>query len=224
MKTESEVLILFGGGLDSGVMVERYASLNPFLLYFDYGQKASQGERRALRYFAHKHSLGSLATELPSRSFAPSPLTSKALITDAQQHSLNYIPGRNMLFAAFAFSLASAHGFKRILLGASPAPESSAFHDAKSKFADLFNTLTEFGYPGETRPVLEMPLVHLNRRDYIAEALKTEPLLFNYCFTCYESIAATYECGKCVHCQQKAELARELGVSSYFAARDGSKR
>lgn len=212
-KPNTDMLILFGGGLDSGVMVEMYAKEKPFLLYFDYGQKASNGERRALRYFAHKHALGSLVVEIPVHAIAPSPLTTGVAVSDPSKHALNYIAGRNMLFAAYAFSIASALGLRRIMLGASPAPEDSAFHDAKLGFAERFNMMTEFGYPSEKRPVLEMPLVKLVRKDYIALALLSEPKLFNYCFTCYESTISTRECGRCVHCQQKASLALELGVT-----------
>src|SRR5438105_644256 len=99
-------LILFGGGLDSCALTVRNAHLNPFLLYFDYGQKALIGELRALRYFKDKYRLDSYIATLDPHVIPLSPLTEGKLERDAKQHARNYIPGRNLLFGAFAFSFA----------------------------------------------------------------------------------------------------------------------
>jgi 7-cyano-7-deazaguanine synthase in queuosine biosynthesis len=211
--TQPRSLILFGGGLDSCVMVERYAKHAPILIYFYYGQKAYKGEFEALRYFRDKHGLESHIVEIDPRIIPRSPLTSELAVTDAANHGNNYIPGRNLIFSALAYSFAARHGLTRVLLGASPAPPESTFYDAKADFARSFNLLTADTYPNED-VALYFPLVDGDRTEYVEQALKTEPDLFRRSFTCYES-ATKEECGRCVHCQQKQTLARKLGVQNY---------
>lgn len=215
-------LILFGGGLDSCALVEQNRCFNPVLLYFDYGQKALPGEMRAMEYFAAKYRLDTEVIVVSASIIPRSPLTTEGVVKRMQEHASNYIPGRNLIFSALAFSYAVRYGLGPILLGASPAPPESAFHDAKVSFAAAFNALTALAYPmrdpGATSllldtPLLLFPLVNEVRKDYLAAALKHEPRLFEVSFTCYEG-AGEYECGECVHCQQKAALAKELGAST----------
>lgn len=202
-------LLLFGGGLDSCAMVEFYALHNPVLLYFEYGQKAQVGELRALEYFAKKHKLESHIVSLPT-VIPASPLTTEEVVTEASDHAKNYIPGRNLLFGAIAYSYAARRHLAPILLGASPAPADSVFNDAKTDFQLKFNELVDFAYPEEAT-WLFLPLVTGVRREYLARALIREPDLFKIAFTCYES-RTEKECGVCVHCQQKADLAKQLNA------------
>lgn len=209
----SDSIILFGGGLDSGAMVEMLTKLGarPLLLFFDYNQKALRGERRALHYFKHKHRLESYGIEIPSGVLPDSPLTTRARVDD---HAQNYLPGRNMLFSALAWPVAVRLGVDRIYLGASPAPETSVYLDAKKSFQHAFNTMTKAGY-GQGMPELRMPLVELDRRQYLTETLEREPNLFDVTFSCYESATET-ECGVCTHCLIKAEAYRDIMRNKAF--------
>lgn len=213
MYPASRPLILFGGGLDSCAMVEFNHSFNPVLMHFDYGQKALRGELHALLYYEKKYGLSAERIKLPSALVPASPLTSEEVVTDASKHSANYIPGRNLLFGAIAYSFACAHDLKPILLGASPAPADSAFRDAKAEFSRSFNQLVAETYP-DTLPWLMLPLVSGVRKEYLARALLSEPDLFKIAYTCYEEPEGVHalECGKCVHCQQKQELAKQLNA------------
>jgi 7-cyano-7-deazaguanine synthase len=206
--TTHRPLILFGGGLDSCALVEFYHHLNPVLLYFRYGQKSEVGEMRALHYFSTKYQLTTAVIVLDPSTIPASPLTVLDVVAAKEDHAQNYIPGRNLLFSSMAFSYAESKGLRPIMLGASPAPPESEFYDAKTEFARTFNRLVADTYP-DAAAWLEMPLVEDVRAEYLGRALKTEPNLFGVSFTCYESRTET-ECGKCVHCQQKAELRRQL--------------
>ena len=202
----SNSIILFGGGLDSAAMVEMLALIGskPLLLYFDYGQKAMQGETRAMEYFSRKHKLPTQRVEVPKGIFPDSPLTNQAIAT---KHAQNYLPGRNMVFAALAFPIAVRIGASRIYLGASPADASSVFLDAKRAFATAFNTMLSLGYRDEVR--LTMPLIEQNRESYLKKAMITEPDLFRVSFSCYESNTVT-ECGLCTHCAIKRDMQRKV--------------
>jgi len=202
----SGVMILFGGGLDSCAMVEMYQPLNPTLVFFDYGQKAFSGEFAALQYFTDKYQLSSHVIKVPASITPDSPLTNAAMATD---HDANYMPGRNLIFSALAFSLACKLKLELMLLGASPAADSSVYNDAKTTFAQLFNAMTSFGYPSAPNeahtPELRMPLLTMQRLDYVHFAYTKEPRLFDIAFSCYESKTTT-ECGQCTHCKIKAEM------------------
>jgi 7-cyano-7-deazaguanine synthase in queuosine biosynthesis len=192
-------------------LVLQFEHLSPVLMHFDYGQKAAYGEYKAMFHYANKLKLDCEEVRVPPFLFADSPLTTREVVVDASQHASNYLPGRNMLFSAMGFSYASKYRLSPIMLGASPAPPESAFHDAKIEFAAAFNVLARTGYP-EAPPPLLMPLVSGDRENYVRAALSRDPELFMRSFTCYES-TSDVECRRCVHCQQKAALAQRLGAA-----------
>jgi len=196
-------MILFGGGIDSCALVELYRPYDPILVYFDYGQKAYSGEVAATIHYATKYNLRSHVIKVPPTILPSSPLTDGAMASD---HAQNYLPGRNLVFAALALPLAIKLGCTEILLGASPSND-NVYNDAKQPFADMFNALAGFGYPGA--PALRMPLLKMKRIDYARFALSREPRLFDIAFSCYESKTVD-ECGLCTHCKIKAALKNEV--------------
>lgn len=203
---EQSPVILFGGGLDSGAMVE-YAirsKKTPVLFHIDYGAKARMGEYRALLYFATKHALQHRVMQLPLFLYERSPLHAGEMVSD---HRKNYLPGRNLLFLTLAASFASGIGSQEVWTGFHTEPEGSVFEDAKAKFLRSLDLLMLETYPGF--PKLVAPFIMLEREEYLREALATEPLLFARTFSCYESTTIT-ECGKCTHCQMKVKLADEI--------------
>jgi 7-cyano-7-deazaguanine synthase in queuosine biosynthesis len=167
-------LILFGGGLDSCALVEFYHDMDPTLLYFDYGQKATVGERRALLHYAEKFGLRRFVIEVPRLLIPPSPLTTEQVITSADDHAKNYLPGRNMLFGAMAFSFAASRNLAPIILGASPAPPESAFNDAKQGIRDAVQYGPRLRVPRQ-RQLVAHPARRGNREDYVRRALVRDP-------------------------------------------------
>ncbi|TFH07287.1 MAG: hypothetical protein E4H07_09300, partial [Nitrosomonadales bacterium] len=75
-------VLLFGGGLDSGALVEwamRQSSKKlPYLFYVDYGAHATGGEVKAMNYFATKYDLKCRVVPL-SNVFGNSPLIDKGI-------------------------------------------------------------------------------------------------------------------------------------------------
>lgn len=216
-----DAVVLFGGGLDAGSMVELYWQeteqlSNLFLLYVDYGAKATFGETEALRYFANKYRHGSMILPLPSEVFPPNPITNAEMTSD---HKDDYLPGRNLLLAALAFPVAVRHKCYEIWLGAAPTDDPYMLQwakDMQQPFVDGFNITTAFAYGIDT-PRFRAPLLSFaSKSEYVEAAMNTEPALFEKTFSCYQS--ATLEpCGKCSHCLYRAILLSEIEAANKAA-------
>lgn len=201
------MLILFGGGLDSGAVVE-WAIHNkhrPFLLYIDYGAKASHGEMGSLTYFVGKHALDYRVIGLRGAVIG-NPLVDQSVVSD---HALNYIPGRNLLFASIGLSVAASRKESFVAMGFHLEPEGSVYADAKPEFVREVNTLTRHIY-GVEYPSIYAPFIARERADYLTETVRDfESRLFDRTFSCYES-STSVECGRCTHCIAKSRLLQDV--------------
>ena|SRR5580765_4326352 len=208
---QQDLIILYGGGLDSGVTTTQawQQNRNPLLLYFDYGAKATRGELKSLAYVGDKFKFETMVVKIPPEIIPPSPLTEGAMIEAGESQLRNEVPGRNVLFAALAFSLAKRRNIRAIWIGADPPTTWIGFKDSKQPTFDAFNSMTAYAY-GEDAPRLYAPLLAMkDARYYIRYALRSLPELFKVTFSCYES-STEEECGQCKHCIRKARLLADL--------------
>lgn len=203
---EMAPVILFGGGLDSGAMVEHAIMLGktPILFHIDYGAKARAGEHRALLHFAIKYNLRYKVCSLPKFLYEKSPLHEGAM---AKDHAKNFLPGRNLIFLSIGASWAASIESREVWTGFHVEPPESVYEDAKARFLYELDQLMEQTYDGFPR--LVAPFIQREREDYLREAMKTESLLFQRTFSCYES-SYVQECGKCTHCQAKEALYKKV--------------
>lgn len=214
-RRQVETVVLFGGGIDAGAMVELYRPVeNLYLLYFDYGAKAATGEIAALRYFMDKYLLPGAVVQIDPQVFPPNPITNAAMTDD---HKDDYLPGRNMVLAALAFPIAVKLGAKRIYLGAAPLPPGDPMiawaRDMQQPFVNRFNHMTDFAY-GSQHPVPELvaPLLRFKHKAiYTKLALRTEPRLFEVTTSCYQS-KTLVPCGRCAHCLYRVQLRAEVAA------------
>lgn len=201
-------IILFGGGLDSGVMTAQawQQQKAPLLLYFDYGAKATVGELEALRYTGARFKYDTMVINVPKEIIPPSPLTEGTMVTDQAK---NEVLGRNVLFASMAFCLATRLHVREIWIAADPPTTWVGFKDSKQPTFDAFNSMTAYAY-GEDSPRIYAPLLAFkDAKYYIKYALRSFPELFDRTFSCYESTTLV-ECGKCNHCERKRKLRQGL--------------
>jgi 7-cyano-7-deazaguanine synthase in queuosine biosynthesis len=180
------------------------------LAYFDYGAKARAGEIASLRYFYSKYPHFSGEVYPLPAVFPPNPITSDDMTAD---HRDDYLPGRNLLFAACALPLAVQLGAPHIYIGAAPLPFNDPMRewalDMQGPFIDAFNDVVSKGY-GKNYPHLVAPLLHYaQKEDYVKIALRTEPNLFEHTTSCYQSETLT-PCGRCAHCAYREELRKKV--------------
>lgn len=209
---EPSVVILSGGGLDSGAMtafaaVDHKAAL---LLFFNYGQKALVGEYRATNKVADCFSFPWLSIDLPSTIIPSSPLTEGAPVTDLAEQSKNEVKGRNLLLLACTFSFVQRlPSVREIWIGSDRPAIPPGFGDQRQSMFDGFNVTTAVAY-GEDVPRVVAPLLHYaTKHDFLKEAIEIYPELFADTFSCYESYNEK-ECGVCNHCQVKLAMADKL--------------
>lgn len=207
-------VVLFGGGLDAGAMVEleyqahrNHRKLH--LFYVDYGAKAAPGEIAAMLYFADKYAHDASVLDIPVETFPPNPITNAPMTSD---HKDDYLPGRNLLLAALAFPLAVKVGAPEIWIGAAPTDDPYMLQwarDMQQPFVDGFNITTAFAYGIDT-PRFKAPLLAWpNKKAYVTQAMESEPDLFKRTFSCYQSSTAT-PCGACAHCLYRNDLHRQI--------------
>ena len=205
MLNNPSILIVYGGGLDSAAMATfaHQRSLSAHLLHFDYGQKACRGERASMGYFASKFQFAMTEAEISPDIVPRTPLTTEHVVTDLNDQKRNEVPGRNVMFLALAFSMATRLGtVHTIWIGADIPVTGGGFNDQKQPTFDAFNAMTAFAY-GERSPRVHAPLLAFrSKMDYLRHAFTSSPELFTHSFSCYDS-SSLIECGVCNHCQSK---------------------
>lgn len=208
-------LILFGGGLDSGVMCAfaHNQHLTPHLLFFDYGQKAFIGEDAALLYLSRKFEYPYSVVKVPPEIVPRSPLTEGA---PATEQAKNEVPARNLLFLAMGFSMAMRLGIREMWIGADPPFSWAGFADSRQPTFDGFNLTTAYAYGNQSPRVVAPLLSFKSKLDYLKHGMLHLPELFDVTFSCYESTTVV-ECGHCIHCTQKEKM-REAIRSGMHAA------
>lgn len=214
MTRSMQAVVLFGGGLDAGAMVELEYQAHQnkrklHLLYVDYGAKASYGEIDAMHYFAEKYAHDDPVLTIPRETFPPNPITDSPMTSD---HKDDYLPGRNLLLAALAFPLAVKLKAPEIWFGAAPTDDPYMLQwarDMQQPFVDGFNITTAFAYGIDT-PRFKAPLLAWpNKKAYVRQAMVTEPALFEHTFSCYQSTTLA-PCGVCAHCLYRNELHQQI--------------
>lgn len=204
-----KVVVLFGGGLDAGAMVELFRNdYDLFLFYVDYGAKAMPGETRAMNYFAVKYALSQKILRIPSETFPPNPITNLTMTSD---HKDDYLPGRNLLLASLAFPFAVRMRAQEIWLGAAPTDDPYMLQwarDMQQPFVDGFNITTAFAYGIDT-PRFRAPLLAFTtKEEYVKLAFESEPRLFEVTHSCYQG--AMKPCGECAHCIYRKDLEQRV--------------
>lgn len=201
-----DLLIMSGGGLDSGAMaaLANARGYKAKLIFFDYVQKACAGENAATARIAERFHFDSAVITIPPTIFHDNPLMSGGPVEDLSQQSRNELKGRNLVFLALTY----AYSFRfpdaqEIWIGSDcPIRGAPAFGDQKQPTFDAFNVLTAYAY-GDHTPRISAPLLHFaDKFDYCRTVLTFYPKLFDETFSCYES-RTLEECGRCNHCMVK---------------------
>ncbi len=202
-----KAIVLCSGGLDSVVCAHyvrkklKYTSIT--ILFFNYGQRTVQAERNAAKKCALdieatfqevSISLNHLNVALVSKSKKVT--ASDQVRNTTREHESWYVPGRNTLFLAHAFSLAENMtkenkvdifvGFKSE--GKEPYP------DTTPKYVHSMNQLLSVAFKNMR---LHAPFIDKDKEDIIliGEKLKID---FAKTISCYTS---NQHCGSCLACR-----------------------
>jgi 7-cyano-7-deazaguanine synthase len=218
-------LVLFSGGQDSATCLAWALARHEHVetLGFDYGQRhrIELDQRGALReafvrlkpewaerlgedHLLDLSALGAVSDTALTRD--------KSIEMSAKNLPNTFVPGRNLIFLAFAAALAYRRGLTRIV-GGMCETDFSGYPDCRDDAVKAMQVALNIGM--ESRFVLETPLMWLDKAQTwgLAETLGGEGLvdaIVEHSHTCYLGERGArhdwgYGCGECPACRLRAE-------------------
>jgi 7-cyano-7-deazaguanine synthase len=218
----ARAVVLLSGGIDSAttLAIARGQGYDVYALSFQYGQRHQYELEAARRVAAHLGVMDHVVVPIDLRRFGGSSLTGDlALPTGrtmgemAEGIPCTYVPARNTIFLSFALAWAEVLGAADIFLGVN-ALDYSGYPDCRPEYIAAYeqmaNLATRIGVEGASRLTIHTPLIHLSKREIIAEGLQ---LGVDYALTssCYDPSPDGKGCGQCDACLLRLEGFRQNG-------------
>lgn len=214
-ETNKNVVSVLSGGLDSTIMtyllVEKYGRDHVFALTYDYGQKQKREIDMAIKTCIHlgiKHKvldlsiLGDIVKEV-SANIAGTDVampTIKDVLGDPQPKT--YVPFRNMILNALAFSFAESNNASHVFTGLQVHDE-YGYWDTTQKFVDCMNSVAA---QNRTHKVeLLAPFSQLSKYDEIEISKELKNVRLDYTLTCYDPDVSGRSCGVCPSCSERIQ-------------------
>lgn len=215
-------IVLLSGGIDSATTLAS-AIHNGYLctaLSFQYGQrhktelKAARRVAQSMKIFDHR------IIEVNLRKFGKSALTDnyidvpKNRTTEEMTKSIpdTYVPARNIIFLAYALSLADVIGSRDIFIGVN-ALDYDGYPDCRPEFIKQFETMANMGMkPNNEFPIrIHTPVISMTKTEIIKQGIE---LGVDYSLThsCYDPDYEGRACGSCDSCILRRKGFEEAGV------------
>ncbi len=226
-----KAIVLCSGGMDSVITAHyvrkrlKYDKIT--LLFFNYGQKSLNSERKSVLKSARElkadfkkiklPELKKLSTSLININGEIKKLNKEDLKNTKKESEKWYVPCRNLIFLSYALALGEkdfVNGRKRndIFVGFKNEGKES-FSDTTGKFVELVNKISHRGSEGKCR--IYAPLIKKDKEDIVKLGMKLGVKLQDT-FSCY--IGNKKHCGKCLACMLRKEgfyWANELDETEY---------
>lgn len=217
-----KALVSLSGGLDSTVSLfwaeKQYDEVHA--VFFNYGQKALEKERKASRYFAGQIGASFMEVDLgflgevsgsalnDKTNLVPQgdSVDIKNHITSQETAKAVWVPNRNGLFISVAASIAEAKEIDHIILGFN-LEEALTFPDNSQKFIDDSNKALESSTQGRVKVI--SPTVSFNKVD-IVKLGKELDVNFQKIWPCYKN--GDEICGTCESCKRYLSAKKESGL------------
>jgi len=218
-------LVLFSGGQDSttclALALDQYAWVET--VDFDYGQRhrVELGQRAAIRsslrcdFLAWSGRLGNdhmIGIEALAQISTTAMTHDVEIVADGRGLPNTFVPGRNLVFLAFAAAVAYRRGLKHIV-GGMCETDFSGYPDCRDDTIKAMELALNLGM--DARFVLETPLMWLDKAAtwHLAETLGGTvfvDLIVEATHSCYLGERAIrrdwgYGCGSCPACRLRAE-------------------
>lgn len=221
MSMNKKAIILFSGGLDSTtcLAIAKDQGYSCYALSFAYGQKhqieLEQAKKTAGLYGVAEHRI----LTLPIGEYGGSSLTDNSLeIPDHQDSSTipnTYVPARNTIFLAFAFSWGEVIGAYDIFYGAN-CVDYSHYPDCRPEYMRAMESVAELatkaGVEDGIRFRIHTPLLHWNKAEIIRQGLRLG-VQYGDTISCYRADKQGRACGTCDSCTHRIKGFSEAGVA-----------
>jgi len=220
--TDQNVVSVLSGGLDSTIMtyilVKKYGKDRVFALSYDYGQKQKielDMARRTCMYLGISHKILDLGIlgEIVKNVSANINGTDVAMPTirdvlgDPQPKT--YVPFRNMILNALAFSYAEANKASHVFTGLQVHDE-YGYWDTTQKFVDAMNAVADQNRTHKVK--MEAPFSLLSKYDELKIANELGGVKLEYTLTCYNPDEQGRSCGMCPSCSERIQNFIKAGM------------
>ena len=212
-ETAYNVVSVLSGGLDSTIMtyilVKKYGKDRVFALSYNYGQKQKlelEMAAKTCEYLGIAHKILDLSilgeiVKSVSANIGGSEVampTIKDVLGDPQPKT--YVPFRNMILNALAFSFAEANNSSHVFTGLQVHDE-YGYWDTTQKFVDSMNAVADQNRTHKVK--LEAPFSLLSKFDEIEIAKQLQNVRLDYTLTCYNPDEHGNSCGSCPSCSER---------------------
>jgi 7-cyano-7-deazaguanine synthase len=224
--TNKNVVSVLSGGLDSTIMtyvlVHKYGPNRVFALSYNYGQKQKVELEMASKTCKHLNIphkilelgiLGEIVKDVSANIGGTSVAmpTIKDVLGDPQPKT--YVPFRNMILNALAFSFAESNDASHVFTGLQVHDE-YGYWDTTQKFVDGMNNIA--GQNRTHRVELVAPFSHLSKYEELTivnelQIQTLQPVHLNYTLTCYNPNELGQSCGKCPSCAERIQNFAKMG-------------
>jgi 7-cyano-7-deazaguanine synthase len=215
-------VILLSGGLDSATTLAIAVSegFEPCTLTFRYGQRHSI-ELTAAYAVANRFKVRTrLEMDLSLDRIGGSALTDSIPVPKNVAASkigktipVTYVPGRNVIFLAYAAAWAESLGSSDIFIGVN-ARDYSGYPDCRPEFIEAFERMINLGTKSgaEGRPFsIHTPLISLSKAEIIRKGVKLG-VDYGMTHSCYDPDGSGRACGQCDSCLIRRRGFEEAGV------------
>lgn len=195
MKRKQRTMIaLNSGGFDSTVMLHILADIfthaHIIALFFDYGQKNVEQERKSAKYNADKLGFEHMEIKLNPITWSAQNFY-KEFSTDEAQ----YLEMRNLIFLSYALSVAQSKNASRIFLALIRNRSREIYLDTTEEFVDNFNTISMM-----CGVQTIAPFVRVYKEDFEVFLIANPDITEDTFFSCDLPVGGK-PCGECVTCK-----------------------
>lgn len=212
-----KAVVLLSGGMDSAATayMARQVCEELYTLTFDYGQMHRKELQCAFEVSRAVGAVESKVVELDFSQFTKSSLLGDAAIPEGKVEGVapTWVPQRNAIFLAIAFSYAEIVGANRVYTGVSEM-DFSGYLDCRGEFIDAIEKALNLAREGTRAILIGTPLLNMSKADEVkvGEELGVP---WGLTWTCYRGESKA--CGKCSACILRLEAFEKAGVEDPVA-------
>jgi 7-cyano-7-deazaguanine synthase len=221
---KEKALVVFSGGQDSTICLywalRKFGPGNVTAVTFDYGQR-HRVELRSARAIARKAHVPLTLLRIPTFSeLGGNALTGREAVRDKRTRRglpNTFVPGRNIIFLAFAGALAYREGIHHLVTGVCEA-DYSGYPDCRERAMRALERAVSLGM--DYRINIHTPLIHMTKAEALRLALRLgayDALALSH--TCYNNQRPP--CGRCPACVLRARAFSKAGMKDPILEKKG---
>ncbi|TXH14373.1 MAG: 7-cyano-7-deazaguanine synthase [Hyphomicrobiaceae bacterium] len=211
----SNKVAIVSGGMDSVVMLKRFAPSLACVMYFNYGSNHAQKESYFSRLHAEEHKLAWLEIDLGfiKQHFSSALLQGSEAIPDGHYQDeimkKTVVPFRNGIMLSIAAGFAESIGASAVMIG-SHFGDHAIYPDCRADFITPMRAAVKAGTYANIE--VEAPFASFVKRD-IGMLGKQLGVDFTQSWSCYKN--GEHHCGTCGTCVERKEALQGFDPTYY---------